>query len=68
MQKESLSKDEEGKFKDNIQNIVNKINYLEANPQIKEEIRAKGKDYILGQFNAKKVGQMWVDYINQLTT
>jgi len=68
MQKESLSKDEESKFKDNIQNIVNKINYLEANPQIKEEIRAKGKDYILGQFNAKKVGQMWVDYINQLTT
>ena len=68
MNKESLSKDEEGKFKNNIQNIINKINYLEANPQVKEEIRAKGKDYILSQFNSQKVGHMWVDYINQLIT
>ena len=65
MQAESLSKDLEGKFQC-IDNIIQKINYLEENPQIKEEIRQKGKDYILNRFNASTVGNMWVDFINDL--
>ena len=66
MQSESLSKDIEGIFKDNIPKILEKIQYLEANPQIKEELRAKGKQYILDNFNANKIGSMWVDFIKLL--
>jgi hypothetical protein len=65
MQSEPLSKDLDGKFTCT-HNIVDKIKYLEANPQVKEEIRAKGKDYILGRFNAAKVGNMWKDFIDDL--
>lgn len=67
MQQESLTKDEQGLF-NYTKNIIEKINFLEANPAIKEEIRSKGKDYILGKFNAKKVGQMWEKFINELLT
>jgi len=66
MQLESLSKDEEGIFKNNIPKIMDKVRYLEANPQIKEELRAKGKQYILNNFNSNKVGSMWVDFIKLL--
>ena len=63
MQKESLSKDLEGKFKNNIQNIVETINSLDSNASIKEKIKKHGKDYILDKFNTKKVGDMWLDFI-----
>jgi len=66
MQSEALSKDEDGIFKYNIPKIVEKIKYLENNPQVKEELRAKGKQYILDNFNSAKVGAMWVDFINTL--
>ena len=66
MQAESLSKDLEGKFTCT-HNIVDKIKYLEANPQVKEEIRSKGKEYILNKFNSNKVGLMWVEFISDLT-
>jgi glycosyltransferase involved in cell wall biosynthesis len=65
MQNESLSKDLEGKFTVT-QNIINKINYLEANPQIKEDVRQRGADYILNNFNVNKIGNMWVNFINGL--
>jgi glycosyltransferase involved in cell wall biosynthesis len=65
MQEESLSKDLDGIFQCT-DNIIQKINYLEANPQIKEDIRQRGKDYILDNFNAEKVGNMWVKFINDL--
>jgi glycosyltransferase involved in cell wall biosynthesis len=65
MQKESLSKDIEGVFK-YTDNIVEKIKYLENNPQIKEELRVKGKQYILDKFNSNKIGSMWIDFINSL--
>jgi len=67
MQSEPLSKDEEGIFKNNVPKIVEKIKYLEDNPQVKEELRIKGKQYILDNFNSNKIGSMWVDFINQLT-
>jgi glycosyltransferase involved in cell wall biosynthesis len=65
MQKEPLSKDVEGKFTCT-HNIVDKIKYLEDNPQIKADIRARGKDYIYERFNTKKVGKMWGDFIEEL--
>jgi glycosyltransferase involved in cell wall biosynthesis len=65
MQEESLSKDLDGKFQCT-ENIIQKINYLESNPQIKEEIRQSGKNYILDKFNSATVGNMWVNFINEL--
>lgn len=67
IQQEALTKDELGQF-NYTKNIVEKINYLESNPQIKEKIRNEGKEYILSRFNAKKVGQMWETFINDLLT
>jgi len=65
IQKESLTKDLDGKF--NItNNIVEKIQYLENNPHIKENIRAKGAAYILSKFNINTIGTQWVDLINKL--
>ena len=65
MQKEALSKDEEGIFK-YTENIVNTIKFLEANPNIKEQYKNNGKNYILENFNINRVGKMWVDFINDL--
>jgi hypothetical protein len=65
MQKEALSKDLDGKFTIT-DNIVSKIKFLEENPSIKEEIRNKGKDYIVSNFNVSKVGNMWIGFINNL--
>ena len=65
MQNEALTKDLEGKFTIT-DNIVEKIKYLEENPQIKEELRKKGKESINSRFNVNTVGQMWVDLINKL--
>lgn len=65
IQNESLTKDLEGKFTIT-DNIVKKIKYLEENPQIKENIRQHGRNYILSKFNVNKIGSMWVDFINEL--
>lgn len=65
MQLELLSKDKEGIFK-YTDNIIEKINYLEDNPAIKEYYRNAGRQYILDSFNINKVGGMWVNFINNL--
>jgi len=65
MQTEQLTKDLEGKF-NYTANIVEKIRHLEANPVIKEQYRAVGKNYVLENFNANKIGNMWETYINEL--
>ena len=65
MQEEPLSKDLDGKFQCT-DNIIRKINYLEENPQIKEELRQNGKNYILDKFNSSIIGNMWVTFINEL--
>lgn len=65
MQNEQLSRDEAGIFTCT-SNIVEKINYLEKNPQIKEKIRSTGKDYILNKFNAKEIGGQWKKFIEEL--
>jgi hypothetical protein len=48
---------------DYTKNIVEKINWLESNPQIKEEIREKGIKYISETFNINKIGPLWDNYL-----
>ena len=67
LQKESLTKDEAGVFKDNIKNIVDKINYLESNPQLKEKVRREGKSFILNKLSPNIVGKTWDNFIIELT-
>lgn len=66
MQREALSKDFEGKFKCT-DNIIKSIKYLEENPQLKQKIKNEGKNFILEKFNIQKIGDMWIDFINQLS-
>jgi len=66
MQSQSLSKDTEGRFKNNIDNIVNKILLLEENPELKSKTKRDGSNYILENFNINKIGKMWTDFINEL--
>lgn len=65
MQTEALSKDMEGIFK-YTENIIDKINYIENNPAVKEALVSTGNDYIIGKFNSKRVGGMWQNFINDL--
>ena len=48
---------------DYTQNIIEKINWLEANPQIKEEIREKGIEYISKIFDINNIGSLWDNYL-----
>ncbi len=66
MQNEPLSKDLNGIFKCS-DNIVEKIIFLENNPNLKDKVKQEGKKFILDRFNSQKVGNMWIDFINQLT-
>jgi len=66
LQRADLARDEEGKFK-YTKNIVDKINYLEANPEIKEKYRSGGRQYVLENFNLNKIGKMWEDCLEELT-
>ena len=65
MQKEPLTKDIEGKFTIT-DNIVQKIHYLETHPEIKEDLRQRGKASIISRFNVNTVGQYWVEFISRL--
>ena len=66
MNKEPLSRDEEGIFTC-VDNIVATIKFLESNPSHKEHLRENGRNYILDRFNLNKVGGMWTDFINDIT-
>jgi len=66
MQSESLSKDIEGHFKNNIDNILDKIYFLEQNSSSKEKTKQSGSTYILDTFNTNRIGNMWVDFIDNL--
>jgi glycosyltransferase involved in cell wall biosynthesis len=67
LQKQALTKDEEGVFKENIPAIVRKVRELEANPELKNELRKKGREYIINRFNREKVGKMWEEFAQLLT-
>ncbi len=65
MQSEPLSKDLTGMFTCT-DNIVKTIRYLESRPDVKQELRKNGKQYILDAFNSQKVGNMWKGFIQEL--
>ena len=65
IQQESLTKDEQGLFTCT-DNIIQKINFLENNPGIKNIIRAQGLSYIVDRFNSTKIGMMWEKFIEDL--
>jgi glycosyltransferase involved in cell wall biosynthesis len=46
--------------------LVDKIKYLEANPEIKERYKNAGKQYILDNFNLQKVGKIWDSFLQDL--
>jgi glycosyltransferase involved in cell wall biosynthesis len=60
-----LIRDEEGKF-NQVNHIVDKINYLEQNPKIKEHYKNAGQQYVLDNFNINKIGSIWDEFINNL--
>jgi glycosyltransferase involved in cell wall biosynthesis len=66
MQKEPLSKDIDGHFKNNVPKLVEKIVYLENNPHIKENIRKSGGDYIMSKFNINMIGKKWLNFIEDI--
>lgn len=48
------------------ENIVKKINWLEDNQHIKEEIRNKGIKYISDTFNIDKIGILWNNFFKKI--
>jgi hypothetical protein len=46
--------------------IVSLINTLENNPQLKEEKRKEGIEYVKNTFDINKIGPMWIDFLNKL--
>jgi glycosyltransferase involved in cell wall biosynthesis len=53
-------------YMDYVDNIVEKINWIEENQELKEEMRSKGTSYILENFNIDKIGPMWVEFFKNL--
>lgn len=66
IQLEPLTKDVEGLFKNNIDNIKNSILYLENNPDVKYRYRQNGYNFIMDSFNTRKIGKMWEEYFKLL--
>ena len=66
LQRQDLARDENNLFK-YTKNIVDKIHYLEENPSIKEQYREAGKKYIMDTYNLERIGNIWVNFLNELT-
>lgn len=60
MEEERLS--EESKL-DCIDNIIDKIKWLETNPDAKEKARKAGIDYIVNNFDINVIGPKWASYL-----
>lgn len=67
MQKEALSKDLKGIFKENIPNLLQGVEELGTDEEFKNKVRTEGSNYIIERFSVNKVGQMWVDFLNKIT-
>jgi predicted metalloprotease len=69
LQAESLSKDLDGKFKSEeaVNNLVSAVEYLDNNPALKDKIKAEGTQFVLDKCGMAKVGQLWGDFLAQLT-
>lgn len=65
LQKQALTKDLEGKFKNNHKAILESIDYLENNPALKQTLRLEGTNYILNSFNVNSIGLRWVEFLNE---
>jgi glycosyltransferase involved in cell wall biosynthesis len=63
---EPLTKDIDDKFKNNIDNIIKSINFLEKNPSLKEFVKKNGKKYIIDNFSINKIGAKWKTLIEEL--
>jgi glycosyltransferase involved in cell wall biosynthesis len=63
---EPLTKDTDHKFKNNIDNFIKAINFLEKNPSLKNFIKNNGKKYIIDNFNINKIGKKWAELINSI--
>jgi glycosyltransferase involved in cell wall biosynthesis len=63
IQNEPLTKDEDGLFKDNIDNIIKKIYKLENSSNVKEMLRNEGKKYILTNFSINVIGEKWLSML-----
>lgn len=46
-------------------NIVEKVNWIENNIDIKEKIRNEGIPYIFENFSINKIGPLWIEYLNR---
>ena len=53
-------------YMSSIDNIVEKIKWIEENQELKEEIRTKGIPYILENFNINNIGPIWTDFLNKI--
>lgn len=65
-QRVDLIQDPDGKFL-YTQNIVDKINYLEANPEVKQYYQNVGKQYILENHSVNKIGAIWDTFLEDLS-
>lgn len=54
----------EAEYMNVYQNIVERLTYLEANPQLKEEIRNQSKNLIQNNFSVKQLGHKWNTLLN----
>lgn len=66
MEKMEGEKVTEAPYMDCIDNIVEKIKWIEENQELKEEIRSKGIPYILENFSIDKIGPKWIEFLNKL--
>lgn len=50
----------------NTKTIIDKLNYLESNPRVKEELKRKGMEYVRKTFTPEIIGREWEKLINDL--
>lgn len=65
IQAEALTQDPDRKF-DRIDNIIDKINFLEQNPELKEELRQKSYKFVNANYNTGIIGEKWNKLIEKL--
>lgn len=64
LQKEALSKDEEGLF-NNSTYILDAYREAEVTNTLKHHIQNNGYNHIIGNFSVEKIGQQWLNFLNR---
>lgn len=49
-----------------ISKIVDKLNFLEMNPDLKNNIRQKGMQWVQDRYNINRIGSMWANFLKSL--